>query len=181
MYYNGKKELLKNILIIGIILGIAVVSTHYIYYKFQKERDVDYNSKSLDIVFHEKAGANITIEKAKPVTDSVGLSSNSYTFTVKNNLTEPVKFKINLVDDLEKILEDDCQDITMDKHFIKVSLKEGNGPNKIYLLSDLEDGTIGKVKIKALEEKDYTIRLWVDSNYEGNSNHHYHGIIKVEE
>ena len=181
MYYNGKKELLKNILIIAFILGIAVVSTHYIYYKFHSEREVDYNSKSMDIVFHEKAGAYISLEKAKPVTDSVGLSSTSYTFSVKNNLTEPVKFKILLIDDLEKIVEDACEDQQLDKDFIKVSIKEGNGQNKIYHLSELEEKTIGKIKIKALEEKDFTIRVWVDSTYTGTSNQHYHGIIKVEE
>lgn len=181
MYYNGKKELLKNILIIGFILGIAVVSTHYIYYKFHEEREVDYNSKSMDIIFHEKAGAYISLEKAKPVTDSVGLSSQSYTFSVKNNLTEPVKFKILLIDDLEKIVADQCEDLQIDKSYLKISIKEGNGPSKIYHISELEEKTLAKVKIKALEEKDFTVRVWVDSNYAGNSNHHFHGILRVEE
>ena len=181
MYYNGKKELLKNILIISFILGIAVVSTHYIYYKFHSEREVDYNSKSLDIIFHEKAGAYVSLEKAKPVTDSVGLSSTSYTFSVKNNLTETVKFKILLIDDLEKIVEDTCENQQIGKEFIKISIKEGSGYNKIYHLSEIEESTLAKVKIKALEEKDFTVRVWVDSTYTGNSNYHFHGILKVEE
>ena len=32
MYYDRKKELIKSGLIIGFILLIAIVSTHYIYY-----------------------------------------------------------------------------------------------------------------------------------------------------
>ena len=97
MYYNRKKEIIKNVIIIGIILLIAIVSTRFIYFKYKNESNVDYNSESLDIIFHEKDGADIAIRKVTPVTDSVGLTSKAYTFTIKNNLTEPVEYNISKI------------------------------------------------------------------------------------
>lgn len=183
MYYDRKKELIKSGLIIGFILLIAIVSTHYIYYKFENESNVDYNSESLDIIFHEKTGQNIDITKVTPVTDSVGLSSKAYTFTIKNNLTEPVNYKISIVDNIDKMFGDVCEEYQIGKQNIKVSIKEDNKDNKIYVLSDLENGVILDTKIKALEEKEYSIRAWVDKDISipSGSNLHYHGLIKVIE
>lgn len=183
MLYNRKKELLKSGMIIAIILLLAVVSTYYIYYKFNKERTVDYSSKSLDVIYHEKTGPAVTITKVTPVTDAVGLTSMSYNFTVKNNLTEPVKFKIKLVDDLEAIVEGNCQEYLIDKQFIRVAIKKEKEDAKIYNLSDLDSDTLATEKIKALDEKEYSVRVWTnnETTLPNGSNLHYHGLIQVVE
>ncbi len=183
MYYNRRKELIKSAFIIGFILLIAIVSTYYIYYKFNDNVNIDYNSKSLDITFHEKSGANISITKLTPVTDSVGLSSKQYSFTVKNNLTEPVKYDIILKDDINKIIEDDCGEYLIDKEYVKIAIKEEKSSTKIYSLKELENDILDTVKINALEEKNYTVRVWVskDISLPQGSNLHYHGKIKVLE
>lgn len=183
MYYNRKKELIKSAIIIAIILLIAVVSTYYIYYKFKEERNVDYNSKSLDIVFHEISGEKITITKVTPLTDSVGLSSKAYTLSIKNNLTESVKYEIKLVDDLDQIIQDECTSYLISKDSIRVSIKKNNEDNKIYTLSELEDNSLLEESIKALAEEKITIRVWVgkDSSIPNGSNLHYHGKIQVIE
>ncbi len=180
---NYKRERIKNILIIGIILLIAIISTHYIYFKFKNQSNVDYNSESLDIVFHEKTGANISINKVTPVTNSVGLSSKAYTFTVKNNLIEPVKYQIKLVDDKAFIENDGCSEYLIGKQYLRVSIKEDNKDNKIYNLNELEDGLLLNIEADALEEKNYSIRVWVsrDIDIPTGSNLHYHGNIKVVE
>ena len=95
--YNPKKEVMKNVIYIGIILLIAIISTYKIYYKFQDDRNVNFNSDSFVITFHEKTGAKVNITKVTPVTDSVGLSSNSYSFSIKNNLTEKAHFEVLLM------------------------------------------------------------------------------------
>lgn len=180
MYNNYyKKQIIKNILITVLILLFAVFATHEIYYKFQKERNVDYTSSSLDVVFHEKTGDKVTLNKIIPVTDSVGLSSKSYTFTVKNNLTVPVSYKIKLVDDLKKVEEDNCINNLIPKEIIKVSIKEKN--NKIYKLSELEDSTLKIEKLKPLEEKNYVIRIWTTNEAQANDYMHYHGSIQILE
>lgn len=183
MYYNAKKERLKNIIYITIILLIALFSTHHIYYKFKEERNIDYNSENLDVIFHEKTGAEVTLSRVTPVTDSVGLSSKAYTFTIKNNLTEEVNYKIKLVNDVKKTIADECSDYQIPLEYIKVSIKEDKNENIIYNLEDLEDDLLYVSEVPALEEKKYSIRLWVaqGSNIPTGSLLHYHGLIQVLE
>ena len=71
-----KREIIKNTIFIIFILILAVIPTHYIYYKFQGNRNIDFSSESLDVVYHESTGDKLTISKVTPVTDSVGLSSS---------------------------------------------------------------------------------------------------------
>ncbi len=181
--YNPKKEVMKNVIYIGIILLIAIISTYKIYYKFQDDRNVNFNSDSFVITFHEKTGDKVNITKVTPVTDSVGLSSNSYSFSIKNNLTEKAHFEVRLVDDLESVTDDNCIDKLISKENIKVSIKNGKKDNKIYNLNELEDGVLLSDRISALEEREISVRVWVDKNSSLpiGSDMHYHGTIKVLE
>ncbi len=183
MYYNRKKYILKNVIIITFILLVAIIATHAIYDKFTKERETDYSSESLDIVFHDVAGANIDITKPTLVNDAIGLSSKAYTLTIKNNLTEPVKYQLKLVDNAEKIILDDCAELQIPKEIIRVSVKEDSSKNNIYTLSELIDNNLDLGEIDALAEKNYSIRIWVTNTSEANisKNLHYHGIIQVIE
>lgn len=181
--YNRRKEIIKNTIYTIIILSIAIISTHYIYFKFQGDREVDFNSESMDIVYHETTGDKLTILKVTPVTDSVGLSSKSYMISIKNNLTENVKYKIKIVDDLETIVEDQCEENLIPKDDIKISVRVNKGQNKIYNLSELEEGILLDDEIYALENINISIRLWVkqDSKLPSGSKMHYHGKIQVIE
>ncbi len=182
MYYNYRKERLKSALIICFILAIAIFATHHIYYKFQNERNTDYSSESLDITFHEETGDKVTLTRVTPVTDAVGLSSQSYTFTIKNNMTIPVDYTIKLVDDLETVFEDNCGEIEMPKDIIRVAIKSEE-KTEIYTLSELEDGVLETDKIKPLDEEEYTIRVWTTQNttLQAGSTRHYHGKIQIVE
>lgn len=183
MYYNRKKYILKNVIIITFILLVAIIATHAIYDKFTKERETDYSSESLDIVFHDVAGANVDITKPTLVNDAIGLSSKAYTLTIKNNLTEPVKYQLKLVDNTERIILDDCAELQIPKELIRVSVKEDSSKNNIYTLSELIDNNLDLGEIYALAEKNYSIRIWVTNTSEVNisKNLHYHGIIQVIE
>ena len=178
-----KKELIKNGIKITLILLFAIVATIYIYNKFENEGNIDYSSDSLDVVYKEKIGDKIDITKVTPVTDSVGLSSKAHTLTIKNNLTVGVKYKIKIVDNKEKILEDECGNSSMPKEDIRISVKINNKPNKIYNLVELEDGILVDGKIDALKSNNIIIRTWInkDSLLPTGSTMHYHGIIQVIE
>ena len=180
MYKNYKKMIIKNVIIFALIILLAVFATYKIYYKFQNERKVDYNSESLEVIFHEDNGDRVTLYKITPVTDSVGLSSESYEFTVKNNLTKPVNYAIKLVDDKKTIAQDKCKDRLIPKNIIKVSLKDGK-ENKVYSLNELENNTLKLTKIKALGEKKYIIRVWTKEDSKSERDVHYHGKIQIVE
>ena len=195
---SQKKEWIRNGIYIFLILLLAVFSTHYIYFKFQEDRSVDYNSDSLDVTYHENTGDKIALTKVIPVTDSVGLSSKAYVISIKNNLTEKVNYKIVIEDDAEYVVvpeevvkeekedeEDDEEPIDpwIPKEDIRISVKNGKNGNKIYDFDELEDGVLLEDTIDALESKNITIRLWIkqDSNLTNNGDLSYHGIMKVVE
>ena len=189
---SQKKEWARNAIYIFFILLLAVISTHYIYFKFQEDRSVDYSSDSLDVTYRENTGDKIALTKVTPVTDSVGLSSKAYVITIKNNLTEKVDYKIVIEDDkefeivpLDDIEEEDLEEesASIPKEDMRISVKSGKSGNKIYDFSELEDGLLLEDTIDALETKNVTIRLWIkhDSNLTSGNNLSYHGIMKVIE
>ena len=176
-----KREIIKSLIIVSIIMLIAVVSTYYIYQKFQNDRSVDVASESLNVVFHDADQLKIT--KVTPVTDSVGLSSNSYSFDITNNLTVGVPYQVKIVPDTAAIEADGCEDILIPEEDIRISVKVGKKDNQIYNLSDLEDGILLTDEIDALKTNTVAIRIWInkDSTLLAGSKMHYHGIIQVIE
>ncbi len=173
------KEIIKNTFYVGIILLFASISTYLIYNKFQNTRDVDFSSKSLDVVYHD-SGNKISINKIVPMTDSVGLSSNAYNLSIKNNLTIPVKYIVKIVEDEDFIINNDK---VVPREDIRVSIKVNKSNNEIYNLSDLENGVLLDTEIGALEKNDLSIRLWInkDSNISNTNDMKYQAIIKVVE
>ncbi len=178
-----KRELIKNGIKITLILLIAIFFTYKIYYHFQNNRNVDFNSESLNVVFHEKDGDKIKLTKITPVTDSVGLSSTNYNLTVKNNLTVGVPYEIKIVPDTKTTKEDECGEYQIPEEDIRISVKVGRTDNEIYTLSELEDGILLNTTVDALKEDQISIRLWInkDSTLPAGAKMHYHGIIQVIE
>ena len=183
MYYQSsmKKFLIKSLLQLSFVLLVAVVSTYYIYNKYTGNREIDISSESLDITYHDKDEDKISITKATPVTESVGLSSNSYVFSIKNNLTEKVNYKVKIIDDIEKIISDQCDEKQIPKEDIKISVKEGNKSNEIFHLSELEEKVLLDTSVDALDTVVITIRVWVDKDSVTPNDSHYHGLIQIIE
>ena len=177
-----KKELIKNGIMLSIILLIAVFSTYHIYYKFQNDRNVDFNSESLSVVFHD-VGEKIKITKVTPVTDSVGLTSTTYSLDIHNNLTVGVPYQIKIINDSDMYFVDDCEENMIPEEDIRISVKVGKSDNEIYTLSELEDGVLLTNTVDALSTDPIYIRVWIDkdSTLLVGSKMHYHGIIQVVE
>lgn len=176
-----RRETIKNVVYISLILLVAIVSTYLIYDKFVDERKIDSSSEMLEVTYRDNSGNKIVITKVTPLTDSVGLSTTNYGLTLSNNLTEEVNYKIIVKDDIETILEDHCEEYQISKDDIRISVKVGKNENKIYTLSELVDGVLLEDKIKALDKEEISIRVWVSQNstLPLGSNIHYHGIVDV--
>ena len=182
MRNNYKKEMLKSLILVIIIIGIACVSTYYIYNKFHQSRGIDYTSESLNITFHEKTGDKVTLDKVTPLNDNLGLTTNPYNFTIKNNLTEKVNVTIKLIDDIEEIEKDLCSEKQIPRNHIKVSIKSSGNQTEILYLNELQDNTIYNVEMEALEKIDFTVRVWTDQDIEvTDTDLHYHGLIQILE
>lgn len=173
----------KELMIIAFILIFALVSTHYIYYKFKDSRGIDYNTETLDVTFHEKNKDEINMLKVTPVTDSVGLSSKSYRFTIKNNTNRSIKYSINIVNNEEQIKKDACRDSQIPINLIKLSISKDKERENIYYLGNLINGNVVTRIIKAKQEENYTMRFWIgnETNLNNGIKLHYHGKIEVKD
>lgn len=180
--FSSLKYRKKEIVAITVILLFALFSTYKIYYKFKDSRNVDYNSATLDVTFHEKSGDEVNLEKVTPVTDSVGLSSTAYTFTIKNNTNKSIKYSINILDNLDKLKSDNCGEYQIPHNIIKFSIHKEKEKNNIYMLSDLVNGEVLTRIVPAKSTEEYTMRFWVANNtLPTGSKLHYHGLIKVND
>ena len=182
MYYNRKKEIIKNTVYITFILLLAIISTYLIYHKFQDTRNIDFSSESLDVTYHDIKGDKVSIDKITPVTDSVGLSSKSHSISIKNNLTENVKYKIKLLDDKDAY-EGLEEDKIIPKEDIRVSVKVNKKDTEIFNLIELEEGILLEDEIYALSTDHISIRLWIkqDSKLPSGEDMYYNGIIQIIE
>ena len=181
-YKTLRKHNLKSIIIIIFLLTFAVVSTYLIYNKFSKLREQDFDTGKMEIVFHDKEGNYIDIERFTPVTDAVGLSSKAYNFTVKNGTSAAVKYKIVLEDNSEKIVEDGCSELQIPKELLKVSIRKDHQAPEAYILSECPNNVLFEDTLEPFSEEEYAIRVWVvNTNFGVDRNSHFHGIIKVVE
>lgn len=179
-YY--RKQMIKSAIIMIFILIFALVATYYIYYKFKDTRDQINNSSSLEVTFHEKAGDKVTLTRVTPVSDAVGLSSQAYTFTIKNNKETPVNYSIKLEKDLATIVEDECSDTQIPLSMIKGAIHRPKEENHIFMVSDLKENTIVSRKLKGKESVSYTVRFWTTANNLSlDSNFHFHGKLQIIE
>ncbi len=181
MYYNAKKQRIKELIYITIILLTAIVGTYNIYNHFESSRIKEYNSNSLDVTFQETTAEKVTLNRVTPVTDSVGLSSKAYTFKVENNQDHTVDYSINLVDDKE--LNEEENSSLIPKDIIKVSIREEKEDTVIYTLSSLEEGILLETTIDPNEEKEYSIRVWTtnENNNLSGAILNYNGLIQIIE
>ena len=178
-----RKEFIKNFIFTFFILMIAVISTYYIYHRFDDDRSIDFNSDSLDVVYKENTGDKISLTKVTPVTDSVGMTSKSYMISITNNLTESVDYTVKVLDDLDEIMNDGCVDRQITKDNIKISVKVNKEENQIYQLDQLLDGVVLNHQIEALGTDNIALRLWIkqDSDLPSGSKLHYHGKMQIVE
>ena len=181
-YKALRRHNLKSIIIIIFLLTFAIVSTYLIYNKFIRLREQDYDTGKMEIVFHDKEGNYINMERFTPVTDAVGLSSQDYNFTVKNGTSEAVNYKIVLEDNNEKILEDGCMAEQIPKELLKVSFRKDHQAPEAYILSECPDTVLFEDTLEPYSEEEYAIRVWaVNTDFIVDRNSHFHGIIKVIE
>ena len=170
-YY--KKQRRKSIIIITFLVLFSLISTYLIYEKFANSRDKDYDTGKMEVVF---------LDKFTPVTDAIGLSSPSYTFTVINNTDKKVKYSIKLVANKKKMEQDNCDNKQIPKELLKLSFRKDHLPPVAYVLSEFPNDVIYEDSLKPNSSEDYSIRLWaMNSNFTLDKTSHYHALIEVIE
>lgn len=179
--FNYRKYMIKSAIIIFFLLAFAIVSTYLIYGTFSRQREKDVDIGKMEVVFHSKAGNKIDLTKFNPVTDAVGLSSDSYDFTVTNSTNNKVKYKIILEDNIKRIEKDGCSN-RIPNELLKLSLRVDHKAPNALILSEYTNNILYEDTLEAHSSEDYSIRIWaVNSDFVIDRNSHFHAIIKVLE
>ena len=176
-----EKELRLTLMWTCIFLLVFIISAFTVGFSVVKLKEyANVESGNLIISFNEKndnLDNIITLDNNSILKYEDGLKSDGYKFTIENIGKQKSKYKITLVDDLEMMFLDECEEMQFDKSKMFFSMGDTIG-----LVSDLYNGVeyvIYEDEIDGLEKLDFEFKIWVDRSYINNG--HYHGIINVEE
>ena len=165
---NKKKRLKIYYGLLVTVLCIAGVSFAWFRLNLsQSNSNVIGTRTCLDTTLTEVT-SKIFLTDVFPISDEEGLKQSPFTFTIKNNCDEYVKVSITLVSEYRestdtKYLKDDYVKTNLstkgltDKNSVilnTLSLEDVDASNKGYVLE--------QTGLKANEEKNYDLRLWMD-------------------
>lgn len=177
-----KEKLWENkelIVAIFLVLMLLITGSYAWYqYNFSSEKVHIIKAGNLKVVLDDSMGEGILLSNAIPISDSKGLRTKAYTFTLENLGSVASNYTIYL-DDVG-LAE---AEIPMRDDYIKYSLTKNGGTPTTDLLSTigenpnriLESGTIaGK------EKYTYTLRAWISQDAENDvMGTIFHGKIRV--
>ena len=151
-----KKEYAKIVLLAVFLLSIVGGVSYALFTNtlFGKE-NVEVTAGTLKIDF--KDGNVINLNNASPISDTAGLKTTPYTFVVNNTGSLDAKYNV--------ILEEKDNGVeTLDRKYIKYSLKEGNGEwSHPALLSNGLTLTANKL-LSSGNEETFQLKIWLDES-----------------
>ena len=153
---KNKKEITK-IAFLAMILLIVTVGTSYALFNVlvKSDKDTEIIAGTFKVNFED--GNEIILNNASPMSDEEGLNTTGYKFTVDNSGTIDAKYNVSLE-------ERDSKEMTLDKKYVKYSIKENDGSwSEPQLLSN--GLVLRKDKLLATSMKDtYELKLWLSEN-----------------
>lgn len=174
------RELQHSIISIFVVVLVILSSSFAIYTAVEKSND--FNSITVGVLkidFLQDTANTLELNDAYPMTDSLGLETEGYTFKISNTGNLNAKYKIKIIDDAEKINSDGCNSYLLDKSRVKVSINSGTP----FLLETTRNNEyiVETSSISPDTTKEYSIKMWIDEA-SGNEvlGKHYHGKILVE-
>lgn len=155
---NIKRENIKaykGIIFFSLILLVIVIGTSYALFSTVKtsKETVEVEAGTFKISFLDSNYINL--ENAYPMTDEEGLNTSGYKFTITNEGTLNGKYNISL---------EEKEENTLDKSYIKYSIKEGDGTWSTPAL--LSNGIIltDNKQLNSTDHIDYELKLWLDED-----------------
>lgn len=151
---KNKKTTRLVLIIASIVLTlIAVISTTQAYFSddVYANNPTEYQTGILSIEAVSKSN-NISLENTLPMSDTDGLTTTPYVFTIKNNGNVDYKFDVKLLA---------TNDNTFDSQYIKLQIdNEG-----VSTLSSLTNSIIKKdVILYSGQTIDISVRIWLSEN-----------------
>jgi len=159
------KKVVIGIIVVLVLIGVITLSYAFLSVGGKQELGNTFQSGCLNIRIDSESNA-ISLNNAKPVTDVEGLSTEGYTFTVKNTCSTSADFIINI----ENI---DRQENSLNSDYLKVAINGEEFDNIVSILSSnitatpsvsnaYEAYTIYTGSIEGNTTRTFKIREWLD-------------------
>ena len=158
-----KKYALLTIILSAVVLFTLVLGMSYAFFTTRvTSKELVIYTGSLRVEFNNN-GNGINLNGTKPMTNSEGLSTDGYTFNIKNTGTIKARYQVRIE------LENDNE---IPLEYIKMSYMQTKQENNVtdepasdpILLSNLNKSLvfIQNEKIDALKEDSFNLKLWLD-------------------
>lgn len=161
---ENRNKILLGILIIALIVVIILLT--FAAFSYADEGDVDnvVTLGTLELTLNQ--GNVINLSDTYPLTDSEGLATTGYSFTLENTGTADVNYKIYLDN-----VAIDSPDVKLDDKYLKYSLdKDASKGSASYLTSLGGDGS--RILDQGVISKDvsinYVLRVWPTVEIDGD-------------
>ena len=177
-----KRELIFTIVSILMVTTLIIGGSYAIFTNIQKAEKYNIvKTGTLQIAYDDTSsglGNIINLNGAFPESDSEGQKREPYRFKITNTGSLTVQYKVKILDDINMIEEDDCEDNLLEKSKIKYSI---NGGTPVILDTMKEDYIVITGSLGPSKSAIYEVRMWIDDTA-GNEvlGTHYHGKIVVE-
>ena len=155
-FVKNKKKIIISIVILAIaLIGFSLVnSTYSLFYHEEIASNADSYSTGLLSVTAKTKGETISLSNTLPMSDTDGINTTPYTFTIKN--VGNLNYKFNV-----KLLSTSSIATAVDPQYIKIKIDDGN----VTTLSSLSNGIIkSDITLAPCESIDISIRIWLSSN-----------------
>ena len=159
-----KKKYIALVIVTVVISIIALVGASYALLTMTIEGDkkVSLTAGILKVDFDE--GDNINLNEIAPMTDSQGLKTTPYTFTITNTGNINAYYHVSLEEDSNN---------TLDSSYLKMRLVGDNGYDSgIVRVNSYGTGTFDITSEDALEPSDtvtYQLWMWLDNNADNSA------------
>ncbi len=171
---NETKYTIISVIIILLVFFMVIFMVSISVQK--KDKYNTLRDEHLVIKFREREnglGNIVDLVDTKKYSDSKKVL-DTYRVTITNDSEDAHKFKIFIKDDKEMIELDNCQDIFLNRSFLRYSINNG----KTFALGDNEDSIIFGT-LSPYAKVTYDIKVWVSDTYLDDP--HYHGKIIVKQ
>lgn len=180
---RDNRVLFSIVIIIFTLCVIAGVSYAIFNYSKAGTKPNKLTTGTLILVLDDSMGSALSIKNAMPTADRLGSEQTPYQFTLENTGSLNSNYRITLVDDMDTINKDGCQNKLLSRNQIRYMLTKNNSNGSIDYLSNATNQVIDMGNIASLTKNTYQLRMWIDSSITNPADingKHFHVKVKVE-
>ena len=160
------KEIISRITSIIFMLIFLIVSTLYVYYPNKQNLTSAFTFlQNREAFYLEELSDGIKLAEAYPITDSEGITSDSYSFKIVNDTDKDIHYQLVFRNQLEKIEAKNL--LPLDSKYLRYSIQNNESNLKIETLTDTE--VIYDAVIKADSELTFDFRIWLGENFDSDA------------